>query len=360
LISRELEKPREAWVLTRGDYDKHGEPVGPGTPSVLPPLPKSDVTNRLTFARWLTDPAHPLASRVTVNRFWQQVFGMGLVKTTEDFGNKGEWPSHPELLDWLSMEFIRTGWDVKGFMRMLVTSATYRQDSIVTPELVARDPENRLLARGPRHRLDAEALRDSALYLGGVLNLQMGGKGVRPYQPPGIWEAVGYTTSNTAKYTQDQGDALFRRSLFIFWKRTAPPPSMTTFDGPSREKCVTRRERTNTPLQALLTMNDIQYFEAARHLGYRMLREGGSADADRLRYGFRLVAARPPTAEESKVLADTLESHIKRYAADEDAAKKVIAAGDSPVPSDVPPPQLAAYTVLANLLLNLDEVLTKN
>jgi hypothetical protein len=360
MISKELEKPRPTWVLIRGQYDKHGEEVGPGVPSVLPPLPACGVTNRLTLARWLVDPKHPLTARVTVNRFWQQFFGTGLVKTAEDFGAKGEWPSHPELLNWLATDFVRTGWDVKGLIRLLVTSATYRQDSRVTPALVALDPENRLLAHGPRYRLDAEELRDYALSVSGLLNLKMGGRGVRPYQPPGIWEAVGYTTSNTAKFTQDHGDALYRRSLYIFWKRTAPPPSMTTFDAPSREQCRARRERTDTPLQALLTMNDTQYFEAARHLGYRMLQEGGAADADRLRYGFRLAAARTPTDKESEVLAETLAAERARYVADPEAAKKAISVGESPVPTDVPAPDLAAYTLVANLMLNLDEVVTKN
>ena len=360
MISKELEKPRPAWVLTRGQYDQHGEPVGPGVPAVLPPLPASDTTNRLTFAKWLVDPQHPLTARVTVNRLWQQFFGTGLVKTSEDFGNKGEWPSHPELLDWLATEFVRTGWDVKGFVRMIVTSSAYRQDSRVTPELFGKDPENRLLARGPRLRLDAEVLRDNALFTSGLLVERAGGRGVRPYQPPGIWEAVGYTISDTAKYAQDKGDALWRRSLYTFWKRTAPPPSFTTFDAPSREQCRVRRERTNTPLQALVTMNDPQYFEAARHLGWRMLREGGATDADRLRYGFRLVTARAPRAAEQTILTDNLMAHRARYTADVESAKKAIAVGESPVPADAAPAELAAYTMVASLLLNLDEVVTKN
>jgi hypothetical protein len=360
LISKELEKPRPAYVLIRGEYDKHGEPVGPGVPSVLPPLPAAEITNRLTFARWLVDPGHPLTARVTVNRFWQQFFGIGLVKTSEDFGSKGEWPSHPELLDWLATEFMRNGWDMKRLVRLLVTSATYRQDSRVSRELLEADPENRLLARGPKQRLDAEVLRDEALFVSGLLNPKFGGRGVRTYQPSGIWEAVGYTTSNTAKYTQDQGDALYRRSLYLFWKRTAPPPSMITFDAPSREKCATRRERTNTPLQALLTMNDPQYFEAARHLGHRMLKEGGEQDADRLRYGFRLVTARTPSSAEQKTLSETLSKARERFAQQEDAARKVIEVGDSPAATDVPVTELAAYALVANLLLNLDETVTKN
>jgi len=360
LISKELEKPRPAYVLTRGEYDKHGEPVGPGVPSVLPGLPAAEKTNRLTFARWLVDPKHPLTARVTVNRFWQQVFGTGLVKTAEDFGTKGEWPSHPELLDWLATEFVRTDWDVKALMRLLVTSATYRQDSRVTRELLEADPENRLLARGPRNRLDAEVLRDSALFLSGLINLKIGGHGVRPYQPGGIWEAVAYTTSNTSNYRQDEGEALYRRSLYTFWKRTAPPPSMTIFDAPSREQCRARRERTNTPLQALLTMNDPQYFEAARQLGYRILHEGGESDATRLAYGFRLVTARSPAEKESAILKDTLERLKARFCADPESAKKAISVGASKPPGEVAAPELAAYTLVANLLLNLDEAVTKN
>ncbi len=360
LVAKELDQPRPAWVLIRGQYDKHGEPVSPGVPTVLPPLPPDERTNRLTFARWLVSTNHPLTARVTVNRLWQQFFGTGLVKTSEDFGSKGEWPSHPELLDWLATEFMATGWDVKRFVRMIVTSATYRQDSRVTPRLLEVDPENRLLARGPRHRLDAEVLRDSALYVSGLLNPKMGGRGVRPYQPPGIWEAVGYTTSNTAKYSQDSGDALYRRSLYTFWKRTAPPPSMTLFDAPSREQCTARRERTDTPLQALALMNDPQYFEAARQLGYRMMRQGGDNDAARLAYGFRLVASRPPAENERAVLSETLELQRLRFRVNEDAARKVIAVGESPVPTDVPAAELAAYTMTANILLNLDEVVTKN
>ena len=360
MISKELDKPRPSWILIRGQYDKHGEAVGPGVPAILPPLPKSDVTNRLTFARWLVEPRHPLTARVTVNRFWQQFFGVGIVKTSEDFGNKGEWPSHPELLDWLATEFMSSGWDVKHLIRLIVTSATYRQDSRVTPQLVAMDPENRLLARGPRFRLDAEELRDEALYVGGLLNLKMGGRGVRPYQPSGIWEAVGYTTSNTAKYIQDHGDALYRRSLYLFWKRTAPPPTMITFDAPSRESCRVRRERTNTPLQALITLNDPQYFEAARHLGYRMMREGGTDEAARLRYGFRLATGRFPCDSECNVLEESLAAQKAHYADDLKAAKKTISVGESPVPDDVAPSELAAYTMVANLILNLDEVLTRN
>lgn len=360
LVSKELAKPRPTWVLVRGQYDKHGEQVGPGVPAILPPLPSCEVTNRLAFARWLVDPGHPLTARVTVNRFWQQFFGIGIVKTAEDFGTRGEWPSHPELLDWLATEFIRTGWDVKQMVRLIVTSATYRQNSAANPELARLDPENRLLARGPKFRLDAEVLRDYALDVSDLIDLKLGGRGVRPYQPPGIWEAVGYTTSNTAKYEQDHGEALYRRSLYLFWKRTAPPPSMTTFDAPSREQCRVRRERTNTPLQALLTMNDPQYFEAARQFGSRIWHEGGSSDSERLRYGFRLATAREPSAVELTVLRECLAAQRGHYSADPDAAGKLIHVGESAPPKDETPVELAAYAMVANLLLNLDEAVTKN
>lgn len=360
MISKELETPRPTHVLLRGEYDKKGEAVGPGVPAVLPPLPPGQTTNRLIFANWLVSTNHPLTARVTVNRFWQQFFGTGLVKTSEDFGARAEWPSHPELLDWLATEFMSSGWDVKKLVHLIVLSSTYQQDSKVTPKALQADPENRYVSRGPRHRLDAEVLRDYALEVSGLLNRTRGGRGVRTYQPPGIWEAVGYTTSNTAKYSQDKGDALYRRSLYLFWKRTAPPPSMTTFDAPSREQCRVRRERTNTPLQALLTMNDIQYFEAARQLAARMWREGGGSDSERLKRGFRLVTSRHPDAAEQDTLEEALTAQRTRFSSHPDAAAKVLSVGESPAPKDLPQTELAAYTLVANLLLNLDEAVTKN
>lgn len=359
MISKEMEKPRGAYILKRGEYDKRGDPVEPGVPAVLPPLPASETTNRLDFARWLVHPDHPLTARVTVNRFWQQLFGIGLVKSSGDFGAQGEWPSHPELLDWLATEFVGNGWDVKQLLRLMLTSAAYRQSSAATARHLEADPENRLLARGPRFRLDAEVIRDNALYVSGLLVEKMGGRGVRPYQPPGIWEAVGYTTSNTAKFEQDQGEALYRRSLYIFWKRTAPPPYLTTFDAPSREKFCVRRERANTPLQALVTMNDPAYVEAARHLSARMLRYDRNPE-ERLDYGFRLVTARRPSAGEKAVLKSALKNFLTKYEQDQEAAKKLISVGDSPVNEQLPPSELAAYTMVASLLLNLDETLNKN
>jgi len=359
MISEEMEKPRGTFVLKRGQYDQRGEPVAPAVPAILPPLASGPTTNRLALARWLVSPEHPLTARVTVNRFWQQFFGLGLVKTSGDLGAQGEWPSHPELLDWLATEFIQSSWDVKHMVRLMVTSATYRQSSAVTQTVLQKDPQNRLLARGPRFRLDAEMIRDNALFVSGLLVEKMGGRGVRPYQPSGIWEAVGYTSSNTAKFEQDHGEALYRRSLYTFWKRTAPPPYLSTFDAPSREKYCTRRERTDTPLQALVTMNDPAYVEAARHLSARMLEQAANAD-DRLNFGFKLVTARPPSASERTALQGALKKFLAQYEADVEAAKKLIAVGESPVNEKLNPSEFAAYTMVASLLLNLDETLNKN
>jgi hypothetical protein len=360
MVMKELDAPRPAHLLIRGQYDRKGEAVSPGVPAALPPLPSGATTNRLDFARWLFDPKHPLTARVTVNRFWQQFFGTGLVKTSNDFGSQGEPPSHPELLDWLAVEFRESGWDMKRLVRLLVTSATYRQDSKVTPPLLGVDPENRLLARGPRFRLDAEVIRDHALFVSGLLKETMGGKGVKPYQPENIWEPVAYSGSNTREYKQDKGDALFRRSLYTFWKRTAPPPAMTTFDAPSRESCCVRRERSNTPLQALALMNDVQQFEAARHFAQRLIREGGASPAERLAYGFRVVTARPPAAQEQAVLQQALDAQLDRYRRNTEAAKAAVEFGDSPTDPTFNPSELAAYTMVASLLLNLDEAVTRN
>jgi hypothetical protein len=358
MVMQDMEKPREAYILKRGEYDKRGDQVQPGVPSVLPPLPAGAPTNRLELARWLVSPEHPLTARVTVNRFWQQFFGVGLVKTASDFGAQGEWPSHPELLDWLACEF-KGNWDVKQLIRLIVTSAAYRQDSRVTPEKYQADPENRLLARGPRFRLDAEMIRDNALYVSGLLVEKIGGRSVKPYQPEGIWEAVGYTTSNTAKFAQDHGEALYRRSLYTFWKRTAAPPYLITFDAPSRERCCVRRERTDTPLQALITMNDPQYVEAARHFGERIIEHGGSAER-RLEFGFRAVTSRFPSQIEKEVLKTALEKNLAKYQSDPDSAQKLISVGESAVTKGVNPSELAAYTMVGSLLLNLDETLNKN
>lgn len=359
MVSEDLPQPREAFVLTRGAYDKKAEKVERGVPAILPPLPEGAPNNRLGLAKWLTSPNHPLTSRVIVNRFWQQFFGSGIVKTAEDFGAQGTWPTHPELLDWLSTEFIRTNWDVKRMHKLIVMSGTYRQSPNVTPALVTRDPENQLLARGPRFRLEAEVIRDSVLAFSGLLVERAGGKSVKPYQPEGVWEAVAFVGSNTREFKQDAGENLYRRSMYTFWKRTSPPPSMATFDAPSRENCTVRRPRTNTPLQALALMNDKQYVEAARRLAERMLTEGGSTPETRLTYGFRLTTARTPTAKEMEVLQRTLQKQLMTFQADKAGAEKLLSYGDSPRNMNLEPTEYAAWTMVANLLINLDETITK-
>ena len=362
-IFRDLPQPRESFVMLRGQYNKPGDKVQPDVPAVLPPLKTAEANaraNRLDLARWLVSADHPLTSRVTVNRFWQQFFGVGLVKTSFDFGSQGELPSHPELLDWLAIHFRESGWNVKELVRLLLHSATFRQSSRATPELVRRDAENRLYARGARFRLDAEQLRDNALFTSGLINLTMGGPGVRPYQPPNIWEPVGFVGSNTANYKQDQGPALYRRGIYVFLKRTAPPPFLANFDAPNRESFCARRERSNTPLQALQLMNDVQYFEAARALGERLLREGGVTPQERIAYGYRLVLSRPPAEQETAVVSALLDKQLAKYRMHPEAAQKAISNGESKPKEGLDPAELAAYTLVANLLLNLDEAVTRN
>ncbi len=359
-IMGDMEKPRESFIMLRGQYDKPGEKVTRNVPAALPPLPDATKPTRLDLARWLVSDTHPLTARVTVNRLWQQIFGVGLVKTSGDFGSQGDPPSHPELLDWLAVTFRESGWDVKALVRMFVTSATFRQSSQAAPAMWQRDPENRLLARGPRFRLDAEEIRDNALFVSGLLNPQMGGKGVNPYQPPNIWEPVGFVGSNTREYKQDKGDALYRRSIYTFFKRTAPPPFMTTFDAPSREQFCTRRERSDTPLQALQLMNDVQHFEAARTFAQRMMTEGGASPAERIAWGFRSVLARRPTDAETATVQEAFAKHLAKYQAAPEAAKQAIRNGESQPKPGLPEPELAAWTLVANLLLNLDETITRN
>jgi mono/diheme cytochrome c family protein len=360
LVFKEAKERKPAYILKRGEYDKRGEKVDRATPAFLPPMPADAPRDRLGFARWVVAAENPLTARVAVNRLWQQVFGTGIVKTAEDFGSQGEPPSHPELLDWLAVEFRETGWDVKRFVKLLVTSAAYRQSSKVTPEKLAKDRDNRLLSRGPRFRLDAEALRDQALFVSGLLVEKVGGPSVKPPQPAGLWEAVGYTGSNTYRFAADTGhEKVHRRSLYTFWKRTAPPPQMTVTDAPSREACVVRRERTNTPLQALLLMNETQYVEAARALAERVLREGGGTDESRLTYLFRLAAARKPDADEVTELASALADFRATYARDAAAATKLIAVGETKPDPKLDPAELAAWTMVGNTVLNLDEVLNK-
>jgi mono/diheme cytochrome c family protein len=361
LVSKEMSQPRPAFILKRGEYEQKGEAVRRDTPAFLPPLPKDTPKNRLGFARWLVSRENPLTARVAVNRLWQQCFGTGIVKTAEDFGSQGERPSHPELLDWLAVQFIDDGWDVKKMMKRLVMSATYQQTSRETPDRLAKDRENRLLSRGSRYRLDAEMIRDQALFVSGLLVEKAGGPSVKPPQPTGLWEAVGYVTSNTAKFTADQGrEKVHRRSLYTFWKRTAPPPQMTTLDAPSRESCTVRRERTDTPLQALLLMNERQFVECARALAERTMRQGGAKPADRIAYIFKLAAARSPDARETAELLAVYQDHLANYTKNVEAAKKLISVGESQPDPQLNPSELAAWTIIGNLILNLDEEMNKD
>jgi hypothetical protein len=354
------ERPRTpaAYVLYRGEYDKRRDRVGTGTPRVLPPWRADFPPNRLGLARWLLLPEHPLTARVTVNRFWQELFGTGLVRTSGDFGVAGEPPSHPELLDWLAVEFRESGWDVKKFFRMLVTSAAYRQAAVATPPKLEKDPQNRLLSRGPRFRMDAEMVRDGALAASGLLVRKVGGPSVKPYQPDGVWEAVAMMESNTRYYRRDSGESLYRRSLYTFWKRAAPPASMDILNAPSREVCCVRRERTNTPLQALVTLNDPQLVEAARVLAQAAMRHNGQ-DPARIDFIARRLLCRPLRAEELPVVRsglDELRAYYRSHPAD---ARKLIAVGESKADGALDPAALAAWTMLANELMNLDEVLNK-
>jgi len=354
------EKPEmaKAHILERGEYDKRKDEVQPETPDILPAFPAEQPRNRLGLAQWLLLQDHPLTTRVTVNRFWQEVFGTGLVKTSGDFGITGELPSHPELLDWLAVEFREGGWDVKKLFRLMVTSAAYRQAAIATPEKLAKDAANRLLSRGPRFRMDAEMVRDHALAASGLLVRQIGGPSVRPYQPEGVWEAVAMDNSDTRNYVRDKGEGLYRRSMYWFWKRSAPPASMDIFNAPSRESCCVKRERTNTPLQALVTLNDPQFVEAARTLADRALELGVAGDDQRLEFIAERLLARRFSADELPVVKKSLADLVAWYTAHPDDAKQLIAVGDSS-PRAADAVQLASWTMLTNELMNLDEVLCK-
>jgi hypothetical protein len=358
-VMNEQETPAEAYLLFRGEYDKRRDKLTPATPAIFPPMPAELPRNRLGFAQWLVRPEHPLTARVTVNRFWQELFGTGLVRTAGDFGVAGEMPSHPELLDWLAVEFRESGWDMKRFYKLLVTSATYRQSAITTQAKLAKDPQNRLLARGPRFRMDAEMVRDHALATSGLLVGKIGGPSVRPYQPDGVWEAVAMPESNTRKYVRDTGDSLYRRSLYTFWKRAAPPASLEVFNAPNRETCTVRRERTVTPLQALVTLNDPQFVEAARQLAERTLKEAGPEETRRVDYMAERLIARPLKPKEMQIVTAGLHDLLAHYRQLPEAAAALLKVGESPTNTWLDKPTLAAYTMVANQLMNLDEVLNK-
>jgi len=355
MVMQEMREPRSTYVLIRGEYDKPGEEVTPGVPAALSPLRKAAENNRLALAQWLIDPANPLTARVIVNRYWQTFFGTGLVKTMEDFGTQGQRPSHSELLDWLATEFIRIGWDVKALHKMIVTSATYRQSSRITPLLLKRDSDNRLLARSTRLRLTAEMIRDQALAVSGLLVEKIGGPSVKPYQPAGLWKEI----STGGPYEQDEGEKLYRRGLYTYRKRTVAPPSMIAFDASTRETCLVRETRTNTPLQALTLMNDVTFVEASRALAERMMTEGGATPNERIVFAFRLATARRPLPVDRRILLSGLHKHLEHYRGNPDAARKLVSAGESVRDAEIDMVELAAYTVTASLILNLDEAITK-
>ncbi|MBM3740877.1 MAG: DUF1553 domain-containing protein, partial [Acidobacteria bacterium] len=355
MVMQERPVKNDTFLLVRGQYDRPGAKVERGVPALLPRLPAGVTVDRLALARWLVSPEHPLTARVTVNRMWQMLFGTGIVRTVEDFGSQGEWPVHAELLDWLASEFMRTGWDVKGMTKTMVMSATYRQASKVTPVLLQKDPDNRLLARAPRQRLSPEMVRDQALLAAGLLVERLGGPSVKPYQPAGLWREL----SGGSDYQRDRGENLYRRSMYTFWKRAVPPPGMMTFDSAGREACVVRENRTNTPMQALTLMNDETYLEAARKLAERMMHEGGVQADARLAHGFQLALARLPKAAESELLRRAYQRALDRFQSSPASARDLLQQGESPFDAKLPEGELAAYTTVASMILNLDEMVTR-
>ncbi len=355
MVMKEREVTRPTHLLVRGQYDLPGEKVTPGVPAALPPIPEGVPNNRLGLARWLVSPSNPLTARVTVNRFWQSYFGAGLVKTVEDFGSQGEWPTHLELLDWLATEFVESGWDVKQLQKTIVMSATYRQSSRVTPELASKDPGNRLLARGPRVRLPAEVVRDQALAISGLLVEEIGGPSVKPYQPAGLWTEL----AGGRDYEQGHGNDLYRRSIYTFWKRAVPPPQMLNFDSAGREACTVRETRTNTPLQALNLMNDVTFVEASRKLAERMMTEGGRTPQERIGYGYRLATAHELKPESHEILVGGYRHYLDNFQTDRRAALELVRQGESERDQALDVAQLASYTTVASLILNLDETITK-
>jgi hypothetical protein len=353
MVMEDLPKPRESFLLVRGVWDKHGEKVTPAVPELFGKLAPDAPPTRLALAKWLVSKDNPLTARVIVNRYWQMLFGIGLVKTPEDFGVQGNAPSHPELLDWLAVEFRESGWDLKKLLTLIVTTNTYRQSSTVTPELRERDPDNRLLARAPRYRLSSYTLRDQALAASGLLVDKLGGPPVKPYQPPNIWEEMSF---NQIRYQQDHGEALYRRSLYTFWRRTVAPPDL--FDTAARQVCVVRQSRTNTPLHALTTLNDVTYAEAQRVLGERVMK-ATATPAERVALAFRLLLAREPKPGERDVLVAAFERLRKQYAANRVEAEKVVAQGEKPRDPKLDVAELAAYAGVASVIMNLDEALTR-
>lgn len=359
MVMADMDTVRPTYILDRGQYDARGKQVKAATPAAVLAFDQEWAKNRRGLAEWLFSPDHPLTARVAVNRYWQMIFGRGIVNTPEDFGSQGELPSHPQLLDWLAVEFRKSGWDTKHLLKMMVTSATYQQSASVSPKLVQVDPDNVFLARGPQVRLTAEQIRDHALAVSGLLSKKLGGPSVKPYQPQGLWLQVASGNQTLRKYIQDHEDDLYRRSLYTFWKRTIPPPSMTVFDAPSREQCSIKRRTTSTPMQALVLLNDPQFTEASRIFAQRMLEEGGENASDRITYAFRWATSRPPKESELKVLIALLSAEQEAFSTDQQAAGKLLAIGESSLVTTADLGELAAYTIVANAILNLTETIQK-
>ncbi len=361
MVMQELPDRRPTYLLKRGDYQHPDKSVAipPDLPGVFK-TGKEAPSDRLGLARWIARAENPLTARVTVNRLWQHHFGTGIVRTAEDFGTRGDPPSHPELLDWLATEFVRLGWDLKAMHRLIVTSATFRQASRFETNVASKDPMNRLLARGPRMRLSGAAIRDQALLVAGLLSERQGGQAVKPYQPAGLWEELSFGNGKTTIdfYEQDHGENLYRRTFYTFWKRTVAPPQLAIFDGGGREACRVRGDTTNTPMQALNLQNDVTFVEAARHLAQRMMREGGTTDADRISFAWRLVMGRMPGREESEVLVHAAGRHREKYADANEETIKLLGNGESSRDDSLPPHEHAALTVVALTILNLDEAIT--
>ena len=363
-------KARDAFLLTRGEYDQPADKVKRAVPAFLPPLPPGTSNDRLGLAQWIVSDTNPLTARVWVNRAWERFFGTGIVKTSENFGSQADFPSHPELLDWLAVEFMQPtalpavngidaqAWDMKALQKSILMSATYRQSSVVPANVKQIDPENRLLACGPRFRLSAEIIRDQALAVSGLLVSKIGGESVRPYMPEGVWDETS-KYGDLRGYKHDKDEGLYRRTMYTIWKRTAAPPSAMLFDAPNREVCTIKRSRTNTPLQALALLNEVTYVEAARALASRIVLEGGATAEDRMAYGFRVTTGRTPTISELKVLMEGWSADHSSFKAAPETAKQLLTVGESKVPTDIDPIELATWTVSANVLLNLDEFVTR-
>ena len=360
MVMQDMKEPRATYILHRGEYDKPTEEVGAGTIEKVLPFDASYPSNRLGLSQWLFDPQNPLTARVAVNRYWQMIFGQGIVTTANDFGSQGALPTHPKLLDWLAVEFMESGWDTRHLLKIMVMSATYQQSSKVTEELYEVDVANKWLARGPSYRWQAEFIRDNALAASGLLNSSLGGPSAKPYQPEGLWIELGNFSHFLRNYKQDRDEQQYRRSMYTFVRRTSPPPNMTIFDAPNREVCIITRERTNTPLQALVLLNDPQFVEASKALAYRLTQEAGDSLKEQIETGFKLVLSRPPSLEEQQVMEALYEEQIAEFEQQRGQINDLLAVGDFEIEmEEVDPIQLAALTVVSNTLLNMDEAYMK-